>query len=499
MEQVSQNMDGSVVERILQDPDTALATLCKRSLFVFMQEFWDTIIEEVPVWNWHIPFLCDVFQSTMERVARFEPKEQDIIVNIAPGTTKTITSTVMAVAWSWTRWPWMRHICGSYSSDLALIHAGFCRDIIYSDKYTRLFPELRIRPDWDSKQDFRIQYFTDAGWRTGGGRQTTSVGSKGTGLHGHILWVDDPLNPKQAVSETMLQTANNWIDHTLSTRKVNKEVSTMIMIMQRLANDDPSGHLLDKKKDKVFHIKLPAEINSGYEVKPKALKKFYTNGYMDETRMGASVIEEMKLDLGEKYPGQCGQEPSPPGGGMFKRTHWKYIDSFNIKSAEFAVRAWDKAGTEDGGAFTSGVLMAQLANEDIVVVDVIRAQRELFDREELIHNTAEADGPYVSIVLEQEPGSGGKDSYLYSQRNLEDTGGLVHAYRPTGPKQGRAEPWAKHVRKGKVYLVKALWNVDFVNEHADFPYGKYKDQVDSAAMGFSNLYLGPRAGALRAK
>ena len=93
----------------------------------------------------------------------------------------------------------LHFITSSYSSDLSLEHSTMSRDIIKSDKYKFYFPEMDIRRDADAKGRFKNQY--------GGVRHTTSVGGTITGMHGHFLIVDDPLDPEGARSDAERDTA----------------------------------------------------------------------------------------------------------------------------------------------------------------------------------------------------------------------------------------------------------------------------------------------------
>ena len=150
-----------------------------------------------------------------------------------------------------------------------------------------------------------------------------------------------------------------------------------------------------------------------------------------------------------------------------------------------SVRSWDKAGTAGGGAYTAGVLMHKLRDGRYVIEDVIRAQLGALDREKRIRQTAEVDGYRTKIVIEQEPGSGGKESAQSTIRML--SGYNVTADRVTGDKETRAEPYAAQVQGGNVMLVRGGWNRPFLDEHESFPAGRYKDQVDAAAGAFAHL------------
>jgi hypothetical protein len=288
--------------------------LCKRSLYHFFLEFWDEIVSEPLVDNWHIKYLCDEIQEVALRAARSETKLYDyVIINIAPGLSKSTIVTIMLPAWLWTIRPSMRIMSASYSGTLALDHSVKSRDIINSEKYKRLFG-VQLRKDQSGKG-----YYKNT---ANGDRYATSVGGTVTGFHANILIVDDPLNPKEASSDAERETANRFMSETLSTRKVNKAVVPTILIMQRLHENDCTGFILNNAKEqggiKVKHICLPSEISE--DLRPLECKKYYVNGLLDYKRMPIEVLNEMKMSLGSYgYAGQMMQAPAPKGGGIWKR------------------------------------------------------------------------------------------------------------------------------------------------------------------------------------
>jgi predicted phage terminase large subunit-like protein len=122
------------------------------------------------------------------------------------------------------------------------------------------------------------------------------------------------------------------------------------------------------------------------------------------------------------------------------------------------------------------------------VVDVRRGQWSALDRERVIKQTAEVDRevyPATKIYLEQEPGSGGKESAEASVRML--AGFSAAADRVTGNKEVRADPFAAQWQGGNVKLVRGDWNREYLNEHEHFPAGKYKDQVDASSGAFNRI------------
>ena len=470
----------TVVEPQIISIDELERETCKESFYAFVIRFWDTIIPDEPVWNWHVEVLCDEMQKVAERVFAGKDKEYDLLINVPPGSTKSTICSVMFPAWIWTRMPSAWSICGSYSYNLSMDLSRKCRDIVQSDKYIRLFgDELQLRADQNTKS-----YFIN---NSKGGRYSTSTGGTVTGYHGHFLIVDDPLNPTEAVSDVELKNANEWIGRTLSTRKKNKAGTPTILIMQRLHEDDPSGKMLeqmDKPGMSVRHICLPAEIDERNkdEVKPRYLRRYYVDGLLDPVRMSKAVLDEFRTKLLEYgFAGQFQQNPVPMSGGMFKTTRIIVGEPGSVWLQR--TRFWDKAGTEGGGCFTVGVLMGEDELHRTWILDVVRVQLDTFEREVLIENTAKLDGLDVVVGLEQEGGSGGKESVQRTALSLR--GWPVQIVNPVGDKVQRAKPFSYQVNAGLVHMVKAHWNDAYLHELALFPLGKYKDQVDATSGGFT--------------
>jgi len=391
----------------------------------------------------------------------------------------------------------MRFLTFGYNQELSLEAADNSRNLLVSQMFQEVYPELIMKRGKEGVTNFRIVKVEDDGTiRLGGGRFSSSISGTGTGFHGDLIIIDDPLNPKQAASAVELKNSIDWLDQTLPTRKTNKEVTPTILIMQRLHEGDPSGHLLAKKKTKVKHICLPGEINTAQysdKVRPIELVKNYVDGLLDPVRLPQSVLAGMEESLGQYgYAAQFGQSPTPPAGGMFKIDRFVMIESMPSPNTIIqTVRSWDKAGTDPTKdkskepAYTVGTKIHKLANGKYLISDVIRGRWSAEVREQIIRSTAEADGSSVEIVHEQEPGSGGKDSAEATTRNL--AGFSVRAERPIGNKIARADTLSVQVNLFNVMLLKGEWNREFIEEFRYFPFSKFMDQVDSASMGFTKL------------
>lgn len=459
-----------------------LASVVRESYFDFVQEFWGEVIAERPIWNWHIEYLAGELQYIAERVFRGQTKEYDLVINVPPGSTKSTLCSIMFSPWTWTRMPSARFLGGSYVDTLAMDLSRKNRDVVLSPKYRRAFPEIELRKDQQAKSHFVNT--------KGGSRYSFGVQGTVTGMHAHFIGIDDPLNPERAVSEVELENANRVMSETLFTRKVDKDLTPTILIMQRLHQNDPTAHVLIKYEN-VKHICLPAE--DGDDVKPASLRERYVDGLLDPVRLSPKILKENFRALGEfSYAGQFDQTPVPRGGAMFKPGRITVEDPPHlVKFDDRLLRYWDKAGTQGAGAYTAGVLMGKDNRGRFWILDVIRGQWGMDEREATIKQTAVVDGHGVAIMVEQEPGSGGKDIARYTVRNLA---GYNIEVDPVGSSSGnktvRAGPYAAQVNGGNVYMKFADWNKEYLDELKYFPASKYKDQVDASSGAFNHLAEG---------
>lgn len=180
----------------------------------------------------------------------------------------------------------------------------------------------------------------------------------------------------------------------------------------------------------------------------------------------------------------------PAAGLIFNRAWFSLVQA---KPAEEQVvgkvRYWDKAGTDEKdnpeAAYSVGLLMSITRDGAFYVEDVVRGQWSNLDRNKVMRHIAQLDGDGVSVWVEQEPGSGGKESAENSVRLL--AGFDVHIERVTGDKLTRARPLSAQVEARNVRVVQAPWTHAFLEEMNAFPSGRYKDQVDAASGAFNKL------------
>lgn len=496
------------------DPVAGIRKACLDSFECFVRYFWSRVpgTEEL-LWNWHMSVICEELEKVARRVFRNEPREYNLIINISPGTSKSTLCSILFPAWCWANMPRTRIIAASHTDDLVMDLSSKAREVILSEDYQELFPYVELRPDQKAKGN----YATTAG----GDRYSCTVAGKSpVGRHGHIIIVDDPLDPKKAASEVELQNAKDFFDGVIASRTVNKDVAVMILIMQRLHEDDPTGHMIKKSKregaDAVKHYKLPAEVplleDGSYDtshVLPEEVRRHYLEwnedagrmpeGLMDPVRLTRKTLNARRTDSMYVFSGQYLQHPVPLGGGMFKVTYF----SKRIKAAPYdcdRVLYCDRASTADGGCATAMTCLARSKDGRYFIEYAVKGHWEPYERNQRIKATAlklrARFGPRYEpeIQIEREGGASGKGDFMDIARELAGFRVREHNIVGMGKKEHRAEPWSSQLAAGNVWVVdngqsegtgECDWDIDdYVHEHVLFPKGTYKDQVDASSGAF---------------
>jgi hypothetical protein len=217
--------------------------LLRRDLYAFTERcFYELNPTTKFLANWHIELVA----SALDACRRGEITR--LIINQPPRSLKSHCASVAFVAFLLGHDPTAQIICASYGQELANKHALDCRTILASDWYQALFPHTRLSSERQAVQEFMT---TQLGFRL-----STSVGGMLTGRGSNFIIVDDPLKPDEALSDTQRKAVNDWHDHTLYSRLNDKRKGCIILIMQRLHEDDLVGHVVGVEPWKV--IRLPA-------------------------------------------------------------------------------------------------------------------------------------------------------------------------------------------------------------------------------------------------
>jgi len=347
------------------------------------------------------------------------------------------------------------------------------RDVLKSDKFLELYPgRVEFKKDMDLKQSYQNT--------ANGVRVSAGVGGGVTGLHAHILLVDDPLNPKQAASTVEVKNASDWLTKTLSTRKVDKQLTPTILIMQRLAEDDPTGHLLEKG-NRVRHICLPAEISDLDNVKPSQMEKYYIDGLLDPKRMSRETLAAQRVYLGSRdYAGQFLQNPAAAEGDLVKRVWWQWYDYPEGLPQTAILRetqSWDTAHKKGQNndpsvcttwkSYTKGHFLIDGWEDKVLYPDL--------KKQAILQNNVHTPD---TILVEDR--SSGQDLV---PDLLDGTLLPVKAVPVSTDKTARVNTCSTIIENGKVFLPRGYpFAEKLVDQFAGFPNLKHDDIVDSVTL-----------------
>lgn len=455
------------------------------SFYEFVKEAWSLACPDPFVDGWHIQCVCDHLQAVHEgEIAK-------LIVNIPPGCSKSLITCVLWPAWRWALDPTVRIMSATYGQRLSERDSVKTRTIVNTNWYKSLWGDgTSISRVQDQKKYFQTN--------AGGWRLSTTPGGEATGEHPDTVLVDDPQNARKAESEAERKRVIDWWELTITSRGAGFG-STRVLIMQRLNEGDLSGLLLSHGD--CIHVMLPMEYEPDRQFRSHILNRKTGEPWCDpRTKEGELLwpefytrekVEAVKRGLGAYgSAGQLQQRPAPKKGGVFAIDKVELVEKDNLPT-EFddIIRYWDLAGTEDGGDWTVGVLMARKGSYKVYVLDVVREQVSPFKVQDLIARTNRVDelrwGLQVETVAEQEGGSGGKFQAEYTEMRLR--GSRVSTETAKENKSKRAEPWAIAMEAAEVSCADAEWTHDYLAEHVLFPKGKHDDQVDASSGAYRRL------------
>ena len=316
---------------------------CEESLYLFLSNAWKYI--DASTWRdgWPIEAVAEHLQAVVDGDIR------RLIINIPPRMGKSTITSVAFPAWTWaqqhrspTSGPGVQFLMASYANQLVLRDSVKCRRLIESPWYQRLWGD---RFSLNSDQNTKSRFSNDQG----GERLITSVGAAVTGEGGSIIVIDDPNSASEAFSEATIESTIEWWDGTMSTRLNDQKTGAYVIIQQRLAENDLTGHVLEKDAGEWTHLCLP--------MKYEAERSFVTNiGWEDPRteegellwpdRFGPKEVSNLERSLGPfMAAGQLQQRPEPAGGGIIKRDWWKLWEERAFPPMDFIVASLDTAYT----------------------------------------------------------------------------------------------------------------------------------------------------------
>jgi predicted phage terminase large subunit-like protein len=428
--------------------------------------------------NWHV----EVIAAELEACRNGKTKR--LIINLPPRSLKSHCATVAFPAWLLGHNPSSQIICASYAQDLANKHAMDCRAVMKSDFYRSIF-STRISPQRQAVQEFMTT--------AKGVRLATSVGGVLLGRGADFIVIDDPLKPDEALSETQRKSTNDWFDHTVYSRLNNKRNGCIILITQRLHEDDLVGHVLGQGSWKVLSFPAIAEKEESYIIRtPYARRQFHRHvgEALHPGREPLEVLQNIKETQGEyNFAGQYQQAPAPLGGGMVKHAWFKTYNANELPPKfEFILQSWDTANKPTELADYSVSTTWGVKDKHIYLLHVLRKRLDYPALKRAVSEQALAFRPTEILIEDKSSGT------QLIQELIHDGIYAVKRYEPTMDKIMRLHSVTNMIENGFVHIPeKAEWLGEFIHELTTFPNGKFDDQTDSTSQAFDWLkqhYIG---------
>lgn len=488
------------------------------SLTEFTQGAWPQLERKKYLHNWHIEAIAEHLEAVSARQIK------RLIINVPFRTMKSTLVNVAWPAWTWTRTPEHQFLCGSHAEKLAI------RDNL---KHRRLVASPWYRERWGNKfsltsdQNQKLRFENNQG----GYRIAFGMTSGITGDGGDTVIIDDPHDRDAAQSEKERETALETFDQSVITRLNDPDNSAIVVIMQRLHENDLSGHILATSDDEWEHLMLPMEYDPnrhcvtsiGFsdprgsdeegEPLPQAERDQHDKELLWEARFSRETVTSLTKTLGPYgASGQLQQTPTPAGGGLLKRDYWQLWEEEKYPPFEFVLASADTAYTEkeenDPTGFTIWGVYRDKNDAPRVMLCWAWAKHCELHGKPIEKRPGESKKSYdirsmptwglvewiayscrrfkVDKLLIEAKASG-LTVAQEMQRLYKEDGWSIQLIKPVGDKVARAHAVEPSFAAGLVYAPDEEWAEKVIAQAEIFPKGKNDDLVDSTTQALQWL------------
>ena len=481
------------------------------SLYLFLTHAWRYIDSSPWTDGWPIEAVAEHLQAVVDGDIK------RLIINIPPRCGKSSITSVAFPAWTWaqsyrssTSGPGVQFLHASYAQQLTLRDSVKCRRLIESPWYQSMWGD---RFDLNSDQNTKSRFSNDKG----GERLITSVGAAVTGEGGSIIVVDDPNAASEAFSEATIETTKEWWDGTMSTRLNDPKTGAFVIIQQRLAEDDLTGHILEKERDDWTHLMLPMR----YEPERSFVSGIGWKDPREEAgdllwpeRFGDKEVTKLERALGPfSAAGQLQQRPEPAGGGVIKRDWWQLWEDASFPPMDYVVASLDTAyttkTTNDFSALSIwGVFTSETTAQASRILDadgrpmyiersymdaapkvmLMHAWQERLEIHELVEKVAKTCRSLKVDVLLIENKAAGHSVAQEIRRlyNHERFGVQLHDPK-SQDKLSRLYSIQHLFAEGMIYAPDRSWAEALITQVGQFPKGKHDDLVDTVSQALRHM------------
>jgi predicted phage terminase large subunit-like protein len=454
----------------------------KRSLKEFTKNCWPTIEPGREFYdNWHIDAISEHLQAVVEGDIR------RLIINIPPRHMKSLSVAVALPAWTWTIQPQKRFLFASYASSLSIRDSVKCRRLIDSPWYQEHFGDsFKLTGDQNQKQRFEND-------KTGH-RIATSVDGALTGEGGDIIVIDDPHNVREAESAAVRESVLEWWDQAMQSRLNDPKTGAFVIIMQRVHENDLTGHILANQFEEWDHLCLPARYEIGHPT-PTASSLGFTDPRTEEgellwpQRIDDKTLSNLESSLGSyAAAGQLQQRPMPKGGGILKAEWWVPWEHNTLPDVEYVLQSWDTAfSTKEKTSYsarTTWGVFRRNGQINAIVLDMWYGRVTYPELRRIAQESYEDYEPDAVLIEKKASGQ----SLL---QDLRMAGIPVLEYSPDRDKEARAHASSALLEDGRIWFPSdKKWAKNLIDICAAFPAGDNDDIVDTCTQAWLRLRKG---------
>lgn len=451
---------------------------CERSFYEFVKQAWHVVDPGHPfVDNWHLRLICEKLEAVTARTIR------RLIINVPPRSGKSSLVCVLWPVWTWLRDPAHQWLTLSHNATFATRDSLKSRRLIQSPWFQSRWGHLfQLTGD----QNQKTRYENDRrGYRIALGM---TGGITGEGADTTLL--DDPMDRGAAHSDIERETANTTYDEAVSTRLNDPAMGAIVVVMQRLHEQDTTGHLL-AGEEHWEHLCLPLEYEPDHphvcadDIRTKPGEPLWAERYTPE------VVAAARARLGSYgFAGQMQQRPSIKGGGIWRTAWFRYWRALPAEITNYT-QSWDFAAkdTKDG-SYNVGQVWAE-RGADKFLVDQVRF-RGGFSEVLMRMKAMCAKWPQCRAKLVEDKASGSPLLNMLQQ----EVGGMIAVNPGQRGKAERAQAVAPFIEAGNIHVPHdAEWLSDFLGEVQAFPNGAHDDQIDAASQALERLCVGNHGNA----
>lgn len=441
-----------------------LKPLLRKDINSFIHKSFKTInpgIEYIP--NWHI----NLIGQYLDKVRKGEIKR--LIINMPPRALKSVCVSVAWPAWLLGHDPTLRIMVASYSQMLSVKHSMDCRTIMESNWFKDLFPKSILSQSHNQKAKFMT---TEHGFRF-----ATSVGGSATGEGGDILIIDDPHNPSHIHSHKMRSKTIDWFEQTFATRLNNRSNGAIVVVMQRLHEEDLCGHLISNFPGRWEVLKLPAIYHEATKISLSYRDVDIAAGEcLHKTRDDLDSLLSLEREIGKyNFAAQYLQEPIAAQSLLLEKKDIIFSD-INLDDMEYYVQSWDTAIKISSSCDYSVCTTWGVKGGNYYLVDMLRQRLDYPSLKEKARKLSKRWNPKIILIEDKASGQS-----IIQDLRADGVQNIV----PQKPKLDKITRFAAVMplfQEGRVVLPSSVnWLHDFLQEVTLFPNSRNDDIVDSVS------------------